>query len=249
MLLQDKHAVVFGAGGKMGGAAARAFAREGATVHLAGRTAARLDAVAADVAAHGGTATVTRLDTLDRAAVDAFVERIAQEAGRIDASFDGVGFDAVQDVPLTELAPEDFLAPIEAAMRSRFNTATAVARQMVAQRSGTIVLLSATAAREWRWRMGGFSIACGAIETLTRTLAGEVGEHGVRVVCVRANFTPETAYEPIPDEAIAALSADAALGRLPRLAEVGDAAAFLASDRAGATTGQVVDLSCGAIMA
>jgi NADP-dependent 3-hydroxy acid dehydrogenase YdfG len=73
MLLADKIAVVYGAAGPIGSAMARAFAREGASVHLGGRTAATLDSVAADIRAAGGRAETAVVDTLDEQAVDAFV--------------------------------------------------------------------------------------------------------------------------------------------------------------------------------
>ena len=95
--------------------------------------------------------------------------------------------------------------------------------------------------------MGGFSLANAAIEALTRTLAGEYGRSGVRVVGLRSNFTPET-YPGVTDEMLAPLIRDALLGRLPRLAELAGTAAYLASDRAGAMTGGMVNLTCGAII-
>jgi 3-oxoacyl-[acyl-carrier protein] reductase len=142
---------------------------------------------------------------------------------------------------------EDFLTPIVEAARTHFLTATAAARRMTAQGSGVIVMLSSSAARESGPRMGGFSLACAAIECLTRSLAGEVGRHGVRVVALRPNLTPETLPGVSLDD-VQFLIDGTALGRLPRLAEVADTAAFVASDKAGAMTGAVVNLTCGAIV-
>jgi NAD(P)-dependent dehydrogenase (short-subunit alcohol dehydrogenase family) len=85
------------------------------------------------------------------------------------------------------------------------------------------------------------------IEALTRSLAGEVGRQGVRVVGLRPNFIPETA-PGISDEDVSSLVKDTLPGRLPRLAEVADTAVYLASAAAGAMTGAVVNLSCGAII-
>ena len=76
-LLADKVAVVYGGGGAIGGSCARVFAREGARVFLAGRTRAKLDTVARDIAAAGGHADVTALDVLDEAAVRAHADRAA----------------------------------------------------------------------------------------------------------------------------------------------------------------------------
>jgi NAD(P)-dependent dehydrogenase (short-subunit alcohol dehydrogenase family) len=118
---------------------------------------------------------------------------------------------------------------------------------MTAQGSGVIVLLSSTAAMESRHQMGGFNLACACIEALTRSLAGEVGRQGVRVVGLRPNFTPET-IPGTSEEDVPMMVEDTLLGRLPRLAEVAGTAVYLASPAAGAMSGAVVNLSCGAII-
>jgi NAD(P)-dependent dehydrogenase (short-subunit alcohol dehydrogenase family) len=121
---------------------------------------------------------------------------------------------------------------------------------MVAQGSGVIISLSSSASRECGYEMGGFAMACAAVEGFTRSLAGELGPHGVRVVALRPNFTPETSPEPVDleSEDMRPMIEGTALRRLPLLAEVASTAAFVASDRAGAMTAAVVNLSCGAIV-
>lgn len=247
MLLEDKVAVVYGGGGSMGGAVARAFGREGARVHLAGRTPAKLEAVAEEIRAEGGVAETAQVDAHDPAAVEAHVDAVARAAGRIDVCFNAVGLNDVQNIPLTEMSLPDFMAPLTEGARTHFLTSTAVARRMTAQGSGVIILLSSSAARESGPLMGGFSLACAAIECLARSLAGEVGRQGVRVVALRPNFTPETNPE-VRQTDIQFLVDGTALGRLPRLAEVADTAAFVASDGAGAMSGAVLNLTCGAIV-
>ncbi|MEU2036869.1 SDR family NAD(P)-dependent oxidoreductase [Nocardia amamiensis] len=249
MRLIGKNAVVYGAAGSMGGAVARAFAREGAHVYLVGRTQTTLDAMAMEITDLGGRATATRIDVFDQAAVEAHADRVVEQAGRLDISFNAVGMSAVQDVSLIDMKLEDFMTPIMDAARSHFITATAAARRMAAQGSGVIVLLSSSAAGESRHRMGGFNVACAGIEALNRSLAGELGREGVRVVCIRPNFTPET----VPglsedDQHLQSLIRDTRLGRLPRLAEVAEAAVYAASDGAGAMTGAVLNLTCGALV-
>ncbi|HLK02757.1 MAG TPA: SDR family oxidoreductase [Streptosporangiaceae bacterium] len=247
MLLENKNAIVYGAAGKIGGAVARAFARDGARVFLAGRTLANLEETAADIRAHGGMAETAQVDALDKAAVDAHADDVVAAAGRIDVSFNAVSVAALQGVPLTEMSVDDFLAPIAGLCRTNFLTATAAARHMAAQGSGVIVTLTASSAKETRHEMGGFSLANAATEALTRTLAGEYGRRGVRVVGMRSNFTPET-YPGVTDEMLTPLLRDTLLGRLPRLAELAATAVYLASDGAGAMSGAMVNLTCGAIV-
>lgn len=247
MLLENKNAIVYGAGGSIGGAVARAYAREGARVFLAGRTLAALEEAAADIRASGGVAETAQIDAMDKAAVDAHADRVAQAAGSIDVSFNAVAVDVVQNIPLTEISLDDFLAPITGICRTNFLTATAAARHMTVQGSGVIVMLTATSAKESRHQMGGFSLANAAVEALARSLAGEVGRHGVRVAGMRSNFTPET-YPGVRDEYLQPLLKDTLLGRLPTLAELAGTAVYLASDAAGAVAGATVNLSCGAII-
>jgi NAD(P)-dependent dehydrogenase (short-subunit alcohol dehydrogenase family) len=87
MLLENKNVVIYGAGGAIGGAVARTFAREGAKVFLAGRTLASLDAVARDISAAGGVAETAQVDALDEQSVERHADEVAQKAGRIDVSF------------------------------------------------------------------------------------------------------------------------------------------------------------------
>jgi NADP-dependent 3-hydroxy acid dehydrogenase YdfG len=100
MLLQDKTAVVYGAAGAVGSAVATAFAREGAHVFLAGRTATTLEARAAAIRAAGGRADTAVVDALDAPAVEECVDRVVAQTGRLDISFNAVGLDDDQGQPL-----------------------------------------------------------------------------------------------------------------------------------------------------
>ena len=245
MLLEGKSAIVYGGAGSMGSAVAQAFAREGAWVFLAGRTREKLDGVAAAIRSAGGTAETAEVDAMDQSAVDAHADGVVEAAGRIDISFNAISYPVVHG-PLVDMSLDDFMAPIVGAARTHFVTTTAAARRMAAKGGGVIVMLSSTAALEWRHRSGGFNVACAGIEALTRSLAAEFGRQGVRVVALRPNFTPET-YPGVTDEDISQHLAEVQLGRLPRLREVADSAVYAASDAAGAMTGAVLNLSCGAV--
>lgn len=256
-MLNGKNAVIYGAGGAIGGAVARTFAREGATVFLAGRTEATLDRVAADVATGGGAAHVAVVDATDPRAVVDHVAAIAAMVGHVDILFDAVGMHDVQGTPLVDMPVDDVVLPVVTALRTRFLTARAVARHMVEQHSGVIMTVTAGPAREATPHIGGFGVACEAIEGLWRTWAAELGPHGVRVVCLRSAGSPDApaiggmaalhadATGVTPEEFLADLGRGTLLGRLPMLAEIADAATILASDRASALTGTYVNATCG----
>jgi 3-oxoacyl-[acyl-carrier protein] reductase len=257
VLLEGKNAVIYGGGGSVGGAVARAFAGEGANVFLAGRTREPLEAVVTDIEATGGRAEVSQVDALDEQAVDQHVGEIVQRAGSIDVSFNAVSIRDVQLIPLVDMSREDFMSPIVTGMTTHFLTARAAARHMATQGSGAILTFSASAARAYfpGVHVGGFGIACTAIEALTKQLAAEIGRSGIRVNCLRSEGIPESwqgastdDWSAPTDEIEAVLEERSVLGRLTTLADVGNAAAFLASDRAGATTGTVFNLTSGTVV-
>jgi NAD(P)-dependent dehydrogenase (short-subunit alcohol dehydrogenase family) len=260
MMLENKNAVIYAAGGAIGGAVARAFAREGARVFLTGRDVAKLDAVVEGILAAGGIAETAEVDALDEKAVEEHLTRVVERAGGVDVSFNAIGPGPARDRKLlTELAGDAFLRPIAFYAGSNFITATAAARHMGRQGSGVIVTLTAVPGRMPARLIGGAAPAWAAVEAFSRSLALEVGPAGVRVVCLRAHAIPET---PLIEANFATAATAAGVGRaefqaileqgtllkrLPTLAEVADTAAFVASDRAGAMTGTVVNLSAGSI--
>src|SRR5580765_2540712 len=116
MILQDKVAVIYGAGGAIGGAVARAFAAEGASVFLTGRLRAPVQAVAKDIVSAGGSAEAAEVDALDEKAVDKHLQSVIDKAGRVDISFNAVGIPdtKILGVPLIELDVEHYLLPVMA---------------------------------------------------------------------------------------------------------------------------------------
>jgi 3-oxoacyl-[acyl-carrier protein] reductase len=264
MLLKDKVAVVHGGGGVIGGAVARAFAREGAQVHLAGRTASKLRAVAEEIRAAGGMAEVAQVDALDLDAMTRHADAVAERAGGIDIALNAVGVVHVQGQPLAELGLEDYALPVETYIRSNFITAKAVAPHMVRRGSGVILTLATPASRLPGPGYLGHAVACAGVEGLTRHLAGELGSFGVRVLCIRSHAIPEAVgrgshsrqvFGAVArregmgiDEMLERVASSTLLKRLPTLDQVAATAVFLASPHAGAMTGTVANLSCGLLL-
>lgn len=264
MLLEGKSAIIHGGGGAIGGAAARAFAREGARVFLAGRTRAKLDRVARDIATAGGEAEAAEVDALDEQAVERHAEEVATKAGGIDIVLNAVGILHVQGTPLAELSVDDFAHPIAAYTRTDFITAKAAARHMARKGSGVLLIISTPGSRMTGTGFLGYGVACAAKEGLSRLLAAELAPAGIRVVCLRPHAIPEATaagshsrqvFSRVAERAgitveqmLAGAAEGTLLKRLPTLAEVGETAAFMASDRAGAMTGTVANMSCGLLV-
>jgi NAD(P)-dependent dehydrogenase (short-subunit alcohol dehydrogenase family) len=262
MLLKDKIAVVYGAGGAIGGAVARAFGSEGAKLFLTGRLRAPVEAVAKDVVEAGGSAEAAEVDALDEQAVDGHLRSVIEQADRVDISFNAVGIpdSKIVGVPLVELDVEQFSLPIAAYATSYFLTARLAARHMVPNGSGVIMTVTAVPSRTGTPLNGGYGPAQAAKEALTRELSAELATQGIRVVGLRPYGIPEAgSLREVFDAKANGLSGmtweqwqevianRTHARRLMTLDEVANVAVFMASDRASGMTGTTVDLSMGGL--
>jgi NAD(P)-dependent dehydrogenase (short-subunit alcohol dehydrogenase family) len=261
MLLKDKNAVIYGAGGGIGGGVARTFALEGARVFLVGRTREKLETVAADIIASGGQAEVAVLDVLDEPAVEEHARLVAARAGSIDISFNLINRGDVQGVPLIEMTTAQLTKAVTTGLMANFITARAAARHMIEQKSGVILMLTSASSEVTPPMMGSTAPADAAMEALMHTLAAELGPHGVRVIGlwtagVRETLSPEkfaaVNHTMVMDDAsfqqvLQGIAGMTMLRRAPALAQVADTAAFLASDRASGITGTIVNVTCGMV--
>jgi 3-oxoacyl-[acyl-carrier protein] reductase len=252
-VLQNKNAVIYGGGGSLGGAVAKALAAAGAKVFLTDHHYNAVRLVAGEIIAADGDVEIEAVDAFDAGFVQAHLERVMASAGSVDISFNAVGVDVVQNIPLTDISVEDFVQPIQLTMQTRFVTATAAARVMMKQGSGVILTLTATPGGIGYPFTGGFAPACCAVECLSRNLAAEVGPYGVRVVNIRSGGSPDSrvfreAIESNPSiqtTIIRQMEEDTMLKRLPLMADIANVAVFLASDMARMITGVTVDVTCG----
>jgi len=248
MLLAGKNAIIYGAGGEIGGAMAKAFAAQGARVFLTGRTRSTLEKVAGQIREAGGHAETAEVDAMDEAAVDAHADAV----GTIDISVNVSATYDVQGTPMAEMSVDDYLAPVTLPVRSRFLTSRAAARHMIPRRSGVILFFGGEGDRSVhrKYHLGGLVTGFVAVEAMRRQLAGELGPYGIRVITLVSGGVPESLPADFPgrDELIADLTAPTALGRTATLADVGNAAVFAASDWAAALTGATLNVSCGAFL-
>jgi NAD(P)-dependent dehydrogenase (short-subunit alcohol dehydrogenase family) len=261
--LENKVAVVYG-DGSVGGAIAKAFAREGARVFLTGRTVTKLNAIADEIlfAEGGGAIETAKLDALDEHAVEDHMNGVIKKAGKVDISFNAIGIPqkGAQDIPLIELSLESFSLPITTYTQSHFITTKAAAQRMVKQGNGVILMHIPNASRISPPFVGGFAPAWAAMEALCRSLSMECGQAGVRSVCLLTTGIPET---PLIDEVwhIRAKSRGITFEQfhavmegmthrkhLTTLQELTSAAVFVASDEGSAITGTILNLTAGMIV-
>jgi 3-oxoacyl-[acyl-carrier protein] reductase len=237
VLLENRTAIVHGASGSVGSAVARAFAREGAEVHLTGRTRATLEKVGNDIRHQGGVAHVATLDATDRDAVRAHAAAVAGQSGAIDVCFNATGNDDVQGTPLVDMRVDDVMRPVAKAVTTTLNVATAASRHM----HGRGVILVMGGGREAISDLGGSHVAWAALAGLCRQLAAELGPRGVRVAWLLSPGSPDPGE---PDS-----EADGLLpARRPSYAEVAHAAVYAASDWAATMTATGINLTAGAVV-
>ncbi len=253
MILRNKNAIIYGAGGSMGGSVARALASAGANVFLTGHNLAPIRKVAHEILASGGQAEANEVDALDEKAIKEHIEMVILKSRTVDISFSAIDYRVVQNIPLVDMTSDDFVRPVNIAMRTHFLTATAAAKVMMKQKSGVILSLTATPGGIGYPYTGGFAPACCAIECFSRNLASELGVYGIRVVNIRSAGSPDSkifkdALESNPDEVkpiITKMEADTMLKQLPSMVDIANVAVFLSSDMACKITGVTIDVTCG----
>jgi NAD(P)-dependent dehydrogenase (short-subunit alcohol dehydrogenase family) len=239
MLLKNRTAIVHGGSGDIGSAVAQAYAREGAEVHLTGRTRGPLEEVAQRIGDGGGVAHVDVLDAVDRDAVEQHAAAVAERSGGIDVCFNATFNDDVQGTPLVDMPVGDVMQPVAKAVTSTFTVATAAARNMVER--GTGVILAMGGGREAIPHLGGSHVAWAALAGLCRTLAAELGPQGVRVAWLLSPGSPKPG-EPDQD------ADNLLLPRRPSYDDVANAAVFAASDWAATVTATEINLTGGAVV-
>lgn len=263
-MLAGKTVLIFGGSGAIGAATARVCLREGAAVWLAARGEARLTETAERLAGIGaGPSGVIVVDALDATAIRHAVDTLAARIGAIHGVINATSFLHDQGSVLEELDVDRFMTPVDAFLRSLFNTSRAAAPHMGGARPGVMLTLSTPAGRTATPGHLGYSVACAGVEAFTRVLAAELGPRNIRAVCLAPHaisdapaagsytaelFRPKAQAMGLDvDQWLQGGAQSTLLGRLPTLSDVAETAAFLLSDRAGAMTAAYVNLTAGMI--
>ena len=248
MSLVRKVALVTGASRGIGRAIARDLAARGALLALVGRDAVALDETAAEIRATGidPKIAIYVADATDPSAVDAFVAATQKEFGAIDIAVANAG--QAIDGLLVRSKPSDIESMLAANLKSAFYLVSAVARPMIKQRSGAIVLVSSIVGIAGNAGQAAYAASKAGLLGLAKSAAKELGSRNVRVNAVAPGLIETAMTESMPQEARAHYLATIPLGRAGTPEDVSGVVTFLCSDAARYVTGQTIVVDGGFLM-
>ena len=247
-MFEGKTALITGASRGLGRAIAVEFAKKGANLALAGRDRAALDetVTACNVARAGAKAVVLMGDVADQTAVDGFVAETISAFERVDFAIANAGQSI--DSLLLRLKPDVLDQMLSVNLKSAFYLCGAVAKPMMKQRAGSIVLMSSIVGVMGNPGQAAYAAAKAGLLGLTKSLAKELGSRNIRVNAVAPGLIETAMTEKMPAEAREYLLKQAALGRLGKPEDVSGVVAFLCSEAAGYITGQTLVVDGGILM-
>jgi 3-oxoacyl-[acyl-carrier protein] reductase len=247
MRLSGKVALVTGSARGIGKTIVERFAAEGAVVVLSDVTneAAAAETLAAIVGA-GGKGMVEMFDVGDAAQVDAAVQRILAEQGRIDILVNNAGI--TRDNLLMRLSEEDFDAVLRTNLKGTFLLTKAVSRHMMKQRSGRIVNLSSVVGQMGNAGQSNYSAAKAGIIGFTKSMARELASRGVTVNAIAPGFIMTAMTAALPENVRNGFLNQIPMGKFGTPEDVAELTVYLASDGASYVTGQVIGINGGLYM-
>ena len=247
--LEAKVALVVGGGSGMGRAGAVAMATEGASVVVSDIALDRAETVAASITGAGGTAVALRADVTDAALVERLVADTVSRFGRIDALYHcAADVDLVnhQDERLTELDDAIWQRIIDIHLTGTFNVLKHVGRQMIAQRSGSIIVSSTVDALVGCAGLDSYTAAKGGVTSMVRSFAAGVGKDGVRVNAIAPSFVSTEPQRVWLDDAAARRTVESLhILAIPTPEQIAPFVVYLASDESCVVTGAVFPIDAG----
>lgn len=243
MRLQNKVAIVTGAGQGIGAATAKKFALEGAVVIVCDRRADSVEQSLQACKQAGAQAAGYTLDVTDRAAVEKVVADVVARFGRVDVLVNNAGI--TQDARLEKMTLEQFDTVIDVNLRDVFHVAQAVLPTMLSQGAGVILNASSVVGIYGNFGQTNYAATKFGVIGFTKTWSRELGPKGIRVNAVAPGFVETPILSTIPDTVMEKMRAQVPLRRLGQPEEIANTYAFLASDEASYINGAVIEVTGG----
>jgi len=247
--LRGKVVLVVGGGSGMGRAGAAAMADEGATVVVSDIALDRAETVAASITEAGGAAVGMYVDVTSAELVEGVVSEAVKQFGAIDALYHcaaDVAFVNTRDDRLTELEDDVWRRMIDVHLTGTFLVLKHVGRQMIGQRSGSIIVSSTVDAFVGCAGLDSYTAAKGGVTSMVRSFAAGVARDGVRVNAVAPSFVSSESQKVwLDDDRASATIAGLHLLPVPTPEQVAPLVVYLASDESAAVTGAVFPIDAG----
>lgn len=243
MRLQNKVALITGAGQGIGAATAEKFAREGALLVLCDRRADALQTSVQTCLEHGAQAVGYSLDVTEQAAVEQAVKEAVARFGRIDILVNNAGI--TQDARFERMTLEQFDQVIDVNLRAVFIQTQAVLPYMLAQGKGVILNASSIVGIHGNFGQTNYAASKFGVIGMTKTWSRELGPKGIRVNAVAPGFVETPILSTIPQTVLDKMRAQVPMRRLGQPEEIANTYAFLASDEASYINGAVIEVTGG----
>ncbi len=247
--LRGKHALVTGGSRGIGAATALLLARAGAAVTVAYRdNHEAAGSVVEQITAAGGRAVAVDGDLRERGAADSIVRRAREQLGPVDVLVFNSGI--WKRAPVDEMTGEQLRETLETNLHAAFSCCRAVVPEMKERKSGNLILISSTAGQRGEAFHSHYAASKGALISMTKSLAAELGPFGIRVNSVAPGWVDtDMSDEVLSDpELRAAIRSDIPLGRIARAEDIAGPILFLASDLSSHVTGEILNVNGGSVL-
>ena len=243
-MLENKVALVTGAGRGIGRAIAIALAKEGAEVVVNyNGSEERAKEVKQTIEENGGKASIYKCNVSDFEACEAMIKDIVKEHGRLDILVNNAGI--TKDGLIMKMKEEDFDSVLNVNLKGTFNTIRHSARQMLRQKSGKIINISSVSGILGNAGQANYAASKAGVIGLTKTIARELGSRGITVNAIAPGFVDTEMTGVLSEEIRGNACRQIILGRFGKPEDIANVAVFLASDKADYITGQVISVDGG----